>query len=232
MKLNVQWIEEKNEQLYRLSTKNVDSMNPRIISYIFISLVNLIPVIGYFIFNWDLARFFLFYAVELSAYELVMIPRIIIYSHTCAEYSLYSAIKKVGLSISWLLYHLILYVFTMMFLLHTAFVISPDAGAPVTMKELWSFADEYTIVIVLIFGSYIMEFFTNYLISKKYEVLSSELQLKEIVLFYILLLVLLTFINGIAVAFSLDGELYQIVMMFIIIGMKTMAQAMFIKVKL
>jgi hypothetical protein len=119
-----------------------------------------------------------------------------------------------------------------MFLLHTAFVISPDASAPVTMKELWSFADEYTIVIVLIFGSYLMEFFTNYLISKEYEVMSSELQLKEIVLFYILLLVLLTFINGIAVAFSLDSGLYQIVIMVIIIAMKTMAQAMFIKVKL
>ncbi|NNG26806.1 MAG: hypothetical protein HKM87_04725 [Ignavibacteriaceae bacterium] len=174
----------------------------------------------------------MFYAIEVSAYELVMIPRIIVYSHTCAEYSLHSVIKKIGLSISWLLYHLMLYAFTMMFLLHTAFVISPDASAPVTIKELWSFTDEYKIVIVIIFGSYLFEFFANYLISKEYKVLSSELQLKEIVLFYIILLVLLTLINGIAVLFSIDSELYQIVIMFIIIGIKTLAQAMFIKTKL
>ena len=204
-------------------------MNHRFRSYIFIILVNLIPLIGYFVFNWDLTRFFLFYAVELSAYELVMIPRIIIYSHTCDEYILYSTIKKVGLSISWLLYHLMLYVFTMMFLLHTAFAISPDAGAPVTMGELWSFADEYKIVIVLIFGSYLMEFFTNYLCTKKYEVLPSDLQLKEIALFYFLLLIVLALINGIAVAFSIDSELYQIIMVFIIIGIKSMAQVTFRK---
>ena len=206
-------------------------MNLRIISYIFIIFFNLIPVIGYFVFNWDLTRFFLFYAVELSAYELVMIPRIIIYSHTCAEYSLYSAIKKAGLSISWLLYHLMLYAFTMMFLLHTAFTISPDAGAPVTMKELWSFADEYKIIIVLIFGGYIMEFFTNYLIPREYKVLPSDLQLKEIAFFYFSLLIVLAIINGVAVLFSIDSKLYQIVMMFMIVGFKTMGQVMLRKGK-
>ena len=206
-------------------------MNPRIISYIFIIIVNIIPLVGYFVFNWDLTRFFLFYAVELCAYEFVMIPRIIIYSHTCAEYSLYSAIKKVGLSFSWLLYHLMLYAFTMMFLFHTAFAISPDAGAPVTMKELWSFADEYKIIIVLIFGSYIMEFFTNYLIPREYEVLPSDLQLKEIAFFYFPLLIVLALINGVAVLFSIDSELYQIVMMFMIVGFKTVGQVMLRKGK-
>jgi len=201
-------------------------MNHRFGSYVFIFLINLIPLIGYFVINWDLTQFFLFYAVEISAYELVMIFRIIIYSQTCEDYSLHSAIKKAGLSISWLLYHLMLYVFTMMFLLHTAFVISPDAGAPVTMRELWSFVDEFKIVIVLIFGSYLLDFFTNYLYSKKFMVLSSDLQLKEIAIFYPLLLILLTFVNGTAVAFSMDSKLYQIIMVFIVIGMKSMAQVL------
>jgi len=116
-----------------------------------------------------------------------------------------------------------------MFLLHTAFAISPDAGAPVTMRGLWSFAEEYTIVIVLIFSSYLMDFFTNYLFSKKYKVLPSDLQLKEIALFYFLLLIVLGLINVIAVAFSLDSVLYQIIMVFIIIGNKSMAQVMFRK---
>jgi hypothetical protein len=206
-------------------------MIPRIRLYIFIIIDNLFPLVGYFVLNWDLNRIFLFYAVELCAYELVMIPQIIIYSHTCGEYILYSAVKKVGLSISWLLYHLMLYIFTMMFLLHTAFVISPGAGAPATMKELWSFADEYSIVIVFIFVSYLLDFFTGYLRSKEYEVLPSDVQLKEIALFYFLLLIVLVLINGVAVAFSIDSELYQIVMMFIIIGIKTIAQVMLRKGK-
>ena len=206
-------------------------MIPRIRLYIFIIIDNLFPLVGYFVLNWDLNRIFLFYAVELCAYELVMIPQIIIYSHTCGEYILYSAVKKIGLSISWLLYHLMLYYFTMMFLLHTAYVISPGAGAPATMNELWSFADEYSIVIVFIFGSYLLDFFTGYLRSKEYEVLPSDLQLKEIALFYFLLLIVLVLINGVAVAFSIDSELYQIVMMFIIIGIKTMAQVMLRKGK-
>jgi len=206
-------------------------MIPRISSYFSISIDNLVPLLGYFIFNWDLTVIFLFYTVELTAYELFMVPRIVIYSHTCAEYSLYSVIKKNGLSISWLLYHLILYVFTMMFLLHTAFIISPATSAPVTMRELWSFTDAYSFVIVLIFGSYLIGFFTNYLRSREYEVLPSDLQLKEIALFYFFLLIVLALINVIAVAFSIDSELYQIVIMFIIIGSKTVAQVMLRKSK-
>ena len=124
-----------------------------------------------------------------------------------------------------------LYAFTMMFLLHTAFAISPDAGAPVTMEELWSFADEYKIIIVLIFGGYIMDFFTNYLIPREYEVLPSDLQLKEIAFFYFPLLLVLALINGVAVLFSIDSELYQIVMMFMIVGFKTMGQVMLRKGK-
>ncbi len=204
-------------------------MNHRFGSYFFIFLVNLFPLVGYFVINWDLTQFFLFYAVEICAYELVMIFRIMIYSHTCEDYSLHSQIKKAGLSISWLFYHLLLYVFTMMFLLHTAFAISPSAGAPVTLRELWFFADEFKIVIVLIFGSYLLDFFTNYLYSKKFKLLSSELQLKEIALFYPLFLILLTFVNGIAVAFSIDNKLYQIIMVIIVIGMKAMAQILFRK---
>ena len=69
-----------------------------------------------------------------------------------------------------------------------------------------------------------MEFFTDYLRLKEYEVLPSDLQLKEIALFYFILLIVLAIINGTAVAFSLDSELYQIVMLLIIIGIKTTAQ--------
>lgn len=196
----------------------------RIKAYIFIIIDNLIPLIGYFFLNWDMTRIFLFYAIELCAYELFMIPRIIIYSHTCDEYMLYSVKKKIGLSISWLLYHLMLFAFTMMFLLHTAFAVSPGAGAPITMIDLWSFIDKYIIVIIYIFAAYIMEFFTDYLRLKEYEVLPSDLQLKEIALFYFILLIVLAIINGTAVAFSLDSELYQIVMLLIIIGIKTTAQ--------
>jgi hypothetical protein len=116
-----------------------------------------------------------------------------------------------------------------MFLLHTAFAISPDAGAPVTISKLWSFANEYKVVIVLIFGSYLMEFFTDYMGSNKYGVLPSDLQLKEIALFYFLLLIILALINGIAVAVSLNSELYQIIMVLVIIGTKSMAQVMFRK---
>ena len=196
----------------------------RIKPYIFIIIDNCIPPIGYFFLDWDMSRIFIFYAVELCAYELVMIPRIIIFSYTSDEYILSSRIKKFGLSISWLLYHLMLYTFTMMFLLHTGFAVSPGAGAPVTMADLWSFVDKFKLVIIYIFAAYIFEFFTDYLRRKEYEVLPSDLQLKEIALFYFLLLVVLGFINGFAVAFSLDGKIYQIVMLFIVIGVKTLSQ--------
>ena len=132
----------------------------RIKPYIFIIIDNCIPPIGYFFLDWDMSRIFIFYAVELCAYELVMIPRIIIFSYTSDEYILSSRIKKFGLSISWLLYHLMLYTFTMMFLLHTGFVVSPGAGAPVTMADLWSFVDKFKFVIIYIFAAYIFEFFT------------------------------------------------------------------------
>jgi hypothetical protein len=118
-----------------------------------------------------------------------------------------------------------------MFLLHTAFAVSPGAGAPVTLTELWFFTDEYSIVIVLALGSYLIDFFISYLGSKEYEVLPSDLQLKEIALSYLLLLIALALINGFAVAFSMDGEAYQIVMMFTIIGFKTTAQVMLRKSK-
>ena len=206
-------------------------MIPRITLYTSIAVDNLIPLIAYFLFDWDLTLIFLFYAVELTAYELFMIPRIIIFTNTSGEYMLDSSIKKIGLSISWLLYHLMLYVCTMMVLLHTAFVVSPAAGAPVTMAELWSFTNEYSIAIFFIAGSYLIEFIVGYLGSKEYNALPSDIQLKEIAIFYIILLVVLALINGIAVLFSIDGELYQIVMMFIIIGIKTIAQVMLRKNK-
>lgn len=201
-------------------------MIPRISSYFLIIFDNLIPIIGYTFFNWNLTLIFAFYAVELSAYELVMIPRIVIYSHTCGEYMLYAPLKKIGLSISWLLYHLMLYAFTIMFLLHTAYAVSPGASAPVKLEELWSFSEEYSLVIFLVFGSYLMDFFNNYLVLKEYEVLPSDLQLKEIALSYLILLIALALINGFATAFSMDSEVYQIVMMFAIIGFKTAAQVM------
>jgi hypothetical protein len=113
-----------------------------------------------------------------------------------------------------------------MFLLHTAFVVSPGAGAPVKLTELWSFTEEYSLVIFLVFGSYLTDFFNNYLVLKEYEVLPSDLQLKEIALSYLLLLIALALINGFAAAFSMDSEVYQIVMMFAIIGFKTAAQVM------
>jgi hypothetical protein len=118
-----------------------------------------------------------------------------------------------------------------MFLLHTAFVISSDAGAPVTIAELWSFTDEYSIVIVLVFASYLMDFFMGYLGSKEYKVLPADVQLKEIALSYLLLLIALALINSFAVAFSIDSEVYQIVVVFAIVGFKTAAQVMLRKSK-
>ena len=206
-------------------------MIPRITLYLSIAIDNLIPLIGYFLFDWDLTLIFLFYAVELTAYEFFMIPRIVIYSFTCDDYYLYSPLKKSGLSVSWLLYHLMLYVFTMMFLLHTAFVVSPAAGAPVTMAELWSFTDEYSIALYFVAGSYLIEFIVGYLGSKEYKVLPSGILLKEIAIFYIVLLVMLALINGAAVLFSVESEPYQIVILITIISIKTITQVLLRKSK-
>jgi len=206
-------------------------MIPRITLYLSIAVDNLIPLVGFFLFDWDLTLIFLFYAVELTAYELFMIPRIIIFTNTSGEYMLDSSIKKIGLSISWLLYHLMLYVFTMMFLLHTAFVVSPAAGAPVTMTELYSFLDEYNIAIFFVTGSYFIEFIVGYLGLKEYEVLPSGIQLKEIAIFYVILLVMLALINGASVLFSVESEPYQIVILIAIISIKTISQVLLRKSK-
>ena len=111
------------------------------------------------------------------------------------------------------------------------FTVSPGAAAPATMADFWSFVDKFKFVIIYIFAAYIFEFFTDYLRRKEYEVLPSDIQLKEIALFYFLLLVILGFFNGFAVAFSMDNELYQIIVLFIIIIVKTTAQVFLRKSK-
>jgi hypothetical protein len=171
-----------------------------------------------------MSRIFMFYAVELCAYELVMIPRIIIFTYSSDEYIICSGIKKFGLSISWLLYHLMLYIFTMMFLLHTGFSVSPGGTTPASMADFWTFVDKYKFVIIYIFASYIFGFFTDYLRRKEYEVLPSDMQLKEIAIFYFILLVILGLFNGFAVTFSMDNQLYQIIVLLIVTLVKTTAQ--------
>ena len=84
-------------------------MPPAVRYYFFIVVENLIPLAGYFFLGWTFKDIFLFYAVELCAYELTIIPRIGFYVFTSDEYrDVGSFIKKYGILISWILYSLMI----------------------------------------------------------------------------------------------------------------------------
>ena len=205
-------------------------MSPNNKPYVLIIIGNMIPLAGLVFLQWDMTKIFLFYGVELCAYELTMIPKIVVFCFNSDEYYIESAIKKAGISLSWLLYHFGFFIMTMMFLLHGAFAVSASS-ADFRKEDLYMFIGENIFIVIYIFGDYIYTFVKDYILLREHETLGSEFHLKEIAIFYFVILVALGIINGVSVGLSLDYVIYQVVILLLIIGIKTISQIILRKVK-
>jgi len=197
--------------------------------YYLIAFGNLIPLIGYLAFDWSLTESFLFYVVELSAYELVMLPRIVIYIFNSDEYS-GSVFSKLAMSFLWLFGHLFLFVMTIGFLMGAAYAIS-GTSAKFTNNDILLFLKDNYLVVGFIFCEYIYLFYINYFKLKEYKLLPESLYLKEIWVFYLLLLVILGMINAVSGFFHFTASLYQIIMLILLISVKIFVQLLLKKRK-
>ncbi len=197
--------------------------------YYLIILGNLIPLVGYTAFDWSLTESFMFYAVELCAYELVMLPRIVIFVFNSDEYhgSVFSKIVK---SFLWLFYHLFLFVMAIWYLVYTAYAVSAGR-AEVTRNDILLFIKDNYLVIGFIFFEYIYLFYISYIRIKEYKLLPSSMYLTEIGVFYILLIVIIGMIDGVSVLLEMAISVYQLIILILLIGIKAFVQLLLKKRK-
>jgi len=192
---------------------------PSVRYYFFIVVENLIPLAGYFFFGWTFKDIFLFYAVELCAYELTILPRIGLYVFATKEYGEdMSSVKKLGILISWILYSLVFFFFNMMLLVLAG--LSEDTS----LKNLTSFIYVNAFFIIYIFADYIYWFARDYLTDRENRVIEPDSGKAEIGGFPLLILVTNILVIVIMPALSFDDEKILFVMMLIVIVMKTAAQ--------
>ena len=197
--------------------------------YYLIAFGNLIPLIGYLAFDWSLTESFMFYAAELCAYELVMLPRIVIFVFTSDEYggSVFSLLVK---SFLWLFSHLFLFVIAVGFLVSTAYSFSARVSH-FTRDDIFLFIHDNYLVILFIFAEYIYLFCIHYIKLKEYKLLPSEMYLKEIGVFYMLFLIIMVLIKAITGFLEIEKLAFQLVMLVIIISIKIFVQLLLKKRK-
>jgi hypothetical protein len=194
--------------------------------YFFHALIILtcsIPLAGFLFLHWDIIEIFLFYAAELAVYEIVMLPRIVFFVFTSDEYFLECVLKKIGIALAWLVYHVMMFYFTIMFLLHTAFAASA-ATAVFDYHIFVSFIENNILPIAFILLGAIYDFVFNFLKRREYEHIPAHAQMKEIAVSYLVILVVIALIHVVSVAFEIQGGIYQTIMLLVVVGGKTLAQ--------
>lgn len=185
----------------------------------FLAVGNLIPLIGYFFFNWTFKHIFLFYAVELFAYELTILPRIGLYVFAAKEYGdNMPTVKKLGILMSWILYSLVFFFFNMMLLVLAG--LSEDNS----FAGLTSFIYLNAFFIIYIFADYIYWFVKDYLLDRDHKVIDPDSEIAEIAGLPLLVLVPNILVIVIMPALSFHDEKILFVMMLIVIIIKTGSQ--------
>jgi hypothetical protein len=188
-----------------------------------ILLGNLIPVFGCLFLQWSLLETFLFYAAELCVYELTMIPKIVLFTFRSGEYAGESAVKKAFITLCWIVFHLGLFLLTMMFLVQSAFARS-SSSATIDYHEMESFAKRNFLSLIILLVDYSVVWVTDFTgIRKKGKAFLQSL-LAEICLVYLIVLTVLGIINGAANFFRLDIRNHQISMLFAVVILKSGAQ--------
>jgi hypothetical protein len=200
------------------------------LSHALIILTCCIPPTGFLFFHWDIIQIFLFYCAELVIYELFMLPRIVIFVFISDEYFLECIVKKIGITLAWIIYHVMMFYFTVMFLIHTAFAVSA-VTAEFDYQIVVSFIQNNILPITLIFLGTIYDFVFNFIKRSEYEHIPSGIQMKEIAVFYLVVLVVIALIHVVSVALEIQGGIYRTIMLFVVVGGKTLAQLALKKVK-
>ncbi len=196
------------------------SIPPPVRYYFFIAVENLIPLVGYFFFNWTYKGIFLFYAVELTAYELTILPRIGIYVFATREYSdVASPVKKFGIAIAWILYSLGFFYGNLAFFLIAG--LSNDNSS----DGLTSFIHGNAFFIIFIFADYIYWFVRDYVVGRKHRAVDPDSEIAEIGGFPLLILTTTILIFIFMSALSIADENILFVMMLVVISLKAGAQA-------
>lgn len=193
---------------------------PSAVYYFFIAVENLIPLLGYFFLEWTFKGIFLFYAVELCAYELTILPRFGLYVFTTKEYSdAKSSIKKFGIFISWILYSLGFFYLNMVLLVFAG--LSKESNH---LQGLASFIYGNAFFIIFIFADYIYWFIRGYIVNRKHRVIDPDSEIAEMGGFPLLIFVPNILVFVLISVLSIDDEKILFVMMLVVIVMKTGAQ--------
>jgi hypothetical protein len=201
-----------------------------VISHLIIILSNAIPLLGYFLLKWNIKELFLFYSLEVAIYEIIMLPRIVIFAFISGENEGKNLFMKIITSFFIIFYHISLFVLALWFMIHSAFAISA-ASAEVSISFIISFLKFNILIVILICADYVYGFYRDYIKIKEYKILSTEFYEIEIYLFYILLITAIGLINGAGVFLKLTADIYQFVMFILIIVLKTAAQILMKKRK-
>ena len=162
-------------------------------SYFILIFGNIIPAIGIVGFDWSINDTFMFYAIELSAYEIIMLPKIIVYTFTTSEYFYDSVFVKILKSFFIILMHLMIFAFTMIFFLNFGCGVTETEGN-VTWEYILFFIKSNYLATVFIFTEYIYVFFSDYIGLKEYEVIPQRYHLIEIYVPIPILLVIIAII--------------------------------------
>lgn len=185
--------------------------------------INLIPLFGFLFFEWSVKGIFLFYAVEICVYEFFLLPRIVIFVFTGDEYGYPSVLQNLTPAIGWILYSLMMFGFTMMFILYIAFSYSKKTG---TMgNDVFIFIKNNMVFIIFISAEYMYSFFKKYLYDKGYKKIPSQNQLWEIGIFFVIIQVLLGLFHIASVAFSINNSIYHFNMILLFVIFKTIIQS-------
>jgi hypothetical protein len=188
-----------------------------------ILLGNMVPIVGCIFLQWSLLEAFLFYAAELCAYELVTLPKIVLFTFDSSEYALDSAVKKTLIALCWIVFHLGLFSLTLMFLVQSAYA-TGASSAKIDIGATVTFASANVLALVILATDYavmgVVEFRNALVGGEAYY----QRFLMEMSLLYLIILTVLGIVNGFANLVRPGIRDYQLVMLVLVVILKSGAQ--------
>lgn len=178
---------------------------------------NMIPLFGFFFFEWDLIQVFMFYLVEMLFYFLLQFPKIVLFLIHQPKLVQYKRSfnylpffhTKSGKAIAFAFYFFIntfIFLFSLYFLTFTIYETFYDSDLKLSIIETiyLPFLKENYLIIIYIFMQYLYNFIYYHIIKKEYLYIPCEYQTREIHGRNMLL-----FIGAIFLSMFIYGQIYS-----------------------
>lgn len=207
-----------------MNSKKADNTPFAILRYTVPVLCNFIPLFGHLVLGWDITEIILFYALELTMYELVMQPAFFIYASQMADRDGKNLFGKIRYSFYMLVGRSTWFIMAQMFILHAAFAFSAAAGAEPTAPAVLSFLETNIFAIVILCAEYIFAFIITFVKNREHVKLSPDFYGVEYFGYPIIFLTAIGIVNGAGVLLKLDAPEYKLLILILVIGLKSAGQ--------